>query len=152
MQDQRCDDKAAILDIVARQFRSLSWEPGRPADLSAFAADFFDGTRLYPAARPVQAVAVPDFARRMAGLAATTLARFDEAVAGAPIIHVFGGVAVAVCVCEIAEKGGAARHNMEMMLLVKTQSGWRIAAQAWDQPVAPELIPEDLRGAPSQSS
>ena len=37
--DDRSADARAIEQLIARQFASVSWAPGRPADWQAFVAD-----------------------------------------------------------------------------------------------------------------
>jgi hypothetical protein len=61
-------DIQAINAIIARQFASLDWGPGRSADRQAFATDFLAEAALYPAARPVQRQTVEAFVARMQGM------------------------------------------------------------------------------------
>ena len=58
------DDVRAIEALIARQFGSLTWAPGTPADWDAFAADFFPEASLYPAARPAKCQTVAAFVER----------------------------------------------------------------------------------------
>ncbi|MEE2969114.1 MAG: hypothetical protein VX741_03165, partial [Pseudomonadota bacterium] len=46
------DDIRATDALMARQFQSAQWTRGRSADWTAFAADYFPGAPLYPAAHP----------------------------------------------------------------------------------------------------
>lgn len=138
------NDEAAIRALIARQFASLSWSTDRPAAWDRFAADFLPGAPLYPAARPAAAQTVDGFVDRMQRLAATSLPELDEALLGAEI-RVFGNVAVATAACGMRENGGQATRTVEMLLLVKTDGAWKIAAQAWDResttnPIPPELL------------
>jgi ketosteroid isomerase-like protein len=105
--------------------------PGRSADWEAFQGDFLPEAPLTPAARPVKRQTVEAFMARMQGLGRTALASFHERVLGTEV-QVFGNVAVAMAGCEITENGGHVTRGVEMLLLVKTDGAWRIAAQAWD--------------------
>ena len=124
-------DMIAIRDIVARQFASVSWTREKPADWSAFAADFLPGAPLYPAARPAASQSVEDFVRRMTKLAATSLPSLRERLLDLQIRGT-ANIATAIAVCEITENDGAPNRNVEPMLLVKTEGAWKIAAQCWD--------------------
>lgn len=137
------DDIQAIKSIIARQFGSLNWKPGLPAAWDTFAADFFPGASLYPAARPAQRQTVGDFVARMSGLADTTLRAFREAMLGTEI-RVFGNVAVAVAACELTENEVEVRHGVEMLLLIKNGAAWQIVAQAWDTESAANPVPAHL--------
>jgi hypothetical protein len=141
--DQHEADVRAIEALVARQLASLSWVAGATADWDAFAADFFPGASLYPAARPARRQTVEEFVVRMKGLAATTLRAFRERVLGTEI-HVFGNVAVAVAACAIIENAAEEVRGVEMLLLVKDEGRWRIVAQAWDGASASRPIPAHL--------
>ncbi len=44
--DGHSGDVRAIEALIARQFASLGWAPGTPADWAAFAADFLPGAPL----------------------------------------------------------------------------------------------------------
>jgi hypothetical protein len=48
---------------------------------------------------------------------------------------------VAVAPCELLENGTETSRNVEMLLLVKTDGQWRIAAQAWDKASDAHPIP-----------
>ena len=124
-------DMIAIRDIVARQFASVSWAPDRPADWTGFAADFVPGAPLYPAARPVRSQTVGAFVERMKGLAATSLPSLKERLLDLQIRGT-ANIAIATAVCEITENDAAPNRNVELMLLVKTEGAWKIAAQCWD--------------------
>jgi hypothetical protein len=137
------DDEAAIRKVVAQQFGSLNWRPGRSGDWAAFTAGFLPGAPLYPAARPVNAQTAEAFAERMKGLAASKLHAFAEAVLGVEI-RIFGNVAVAVAGCEITENDAGVIRGVEMMLLVKDAGTRRIAAQAWDTEADGKRLPADL--------
>jgi hypothetical protein len=64
-------------------------------------------------------------------------------------------VAVAVAACEMTENDARVNRGVEMMLLIKTDSEWKIVAQAWDMEQAWDTenesrpIPTDLRQAPA---
>jgi hypothetical protein len=126
------EDVKAIRDMVARQFASLCWTAEIPGDWDAFAADFFPGASLYPAARPAKPQTVPAFVERMKGLSRTTLRTFDERVLVTQV-QLFGNIAVAVVAAEMVENNAETSRNVEMMLLVKTDGAWRIVCQAWDR-------------------
>jgi hypothetical protein len=74
--DDNRDDVEAIKAIIARQFESLNWRSGTPADWDTFAADFFPGATLYPAARLVRSQTVQAFIDRMKDLAGSRLRSF----------------------------------------------------------------------------
>lgn len=144
--DARDDDVQAIEALIARQFASLSWSPGASGDWVGFAADFFPGASLYPAARPAKPQTVPAFIARMQGLARTSLRSFREDVLGAEI-RVFGNVAVAVAAGAMTENDADVTRGVEMLLLVKDEGAWRIVAQAWDAESPSRPIPARLLGA-----
>lgn len=79
----------------------------------------------------------------MQQLAATKLQSFDETMLGTQVL-VFGNVAVAVAGCEIVENGSDVNRAVEMLLLVKTDGEWRIAAQAWDTESDGKPVPAGL--------
>jgi hypothetical protein len=125
-------DTAAIRAVIAAQFTSLAWSPGKPADWDAFRATFFPDTTLIPAARPARRQSVAQFIARLQQLEADgTLTHFRESLLGATI-HVYGNVAVALAGCEMLENETTVTRDVSAFLLVKDDSAWRIAAQAWD--------------------
>lgn len=138
-------DVAAIRAVIARQFASLSWGPGRPAAWHVFAEDFLPGAPLYASARPASAQSVSEFVARMQRLSETDLRTLAETLLGAEI-RVFGSIAVAAAACGMRENGGEATRTVEMLLLVKTDGAWKIAAQAWDKESAAARIPANLLG------
>ena len=138
-------DVLAIRALVARQFASLSWAPGKSAHWEAFAADFHPDAALYPAARPPKRQAVEAFVDRMEGLAATGLRSFEETVLGTEV-YVFGNVAVALAACEITENEAEVSRGVEALLLVKDEGRWQIVSQAWDTASATKPIPARLIG------
>ena len=79
----------------------------------------------------------------MGELARTTLTSFHERVIGTNVL-LFGNVAVAAVAYENTENEGEVNRNVEMMLLVKTNGHWKIAAQAWDRETNTLLIPDEL--------
>ncbi|WP_315918336.1 nuclear transport factor 2 family protein [Mesorhizobium sp. SP-1A] len=141
------DDSEAVRLLVARQFASLSWNEGRTADWDGFSADFLPGAMLFPAARPVASRTVPEFVARMKHLSTTTLPALEEEVRGMRVT-VFGNVAVAAVACAVVENHAAAEETVEMMLLVKNEGRWRIAAQAWDKAGPDNPVPDSLLGSP----
>ncbi|MFK0162258.1 hypothetical protein [Rhizobium sp. NPDC090279] len=125
-------DIEAIRALVERQFKSMSWMQGGMPDWAAFTVDFVPQAPLYASARPVQSQSVQQFVERMNGLVGTSLQSLDERVLGS-VMHVFGNVAVAVVACESIENCAEVDRTVEMMLLVKNEGVWQIAAQAWDK-------------------
>jgi hypothetical protein len=123
--DTHRDDVQAIEAVIARQFASLSWMPGTPADWAGFAADFLPEASLYPAARPAKRQTVEAFIERMKGLTGTKLRSFAEAVLGTEI-YVFGNVAVALAACEMTENDVDVQRDVEMLLLIKNEGTWQI--------------------------
>jgi hypothetical protein len=142
--DRNGDDIAAIKALIARQFASLDWSREKTADWAAFARDFLPGAPLYASARPARAQTAEAFVERMKGLAATTLPSFRETVLGS-VVHVFGNVAVAVAACENTENETEVSRNVEMLLLVKSDGRWQVAAQAWDKASDANPVPDWLR-------
>lgn len=134
------EDVAAIQELIARQFASLSWNAEKQPDWRGFASDFHSEARLYASARPARAQPVEAFVARMQGLAGAALRTFDEVVLGTEV-RVFGNVAVAIAACENCENGTEVNRNVEMMLLVKEAGRWQIVAQAWDKAGAGRPIP-----------
>jgi hypothetical protein len=136
-------DLKAIRNLIGRQFASMSWTDATGPDFAAFESDFLQDASLYPSARPVSAQSLNAFVQRMGQLARTTLPCFDERVIGTKIL-VFGNVAVAAVACANTENGREGNRNVEMMLLVKSDGQWKIAAQAWDKETKSLPIPDDL--------
>ena len=61
---------------------------------------------------------------------------------------IFGNVAIAAVACENTENDSEVNRNVEMLLLVKSDERWRIAAQAWDKETVSTPIPDEfLTGA-----
>ena len=159
--DEYRADVAAIQALIARQFGSLCWAPGKQAAWEVFAADFHPDASLYPAARPAQRQTVQAFVARMRSLAATKLRSFEEAVLGSEV-HVFGNIAVALATCEMTENGGDTNRGVEALLLIKDEGAWRIVSQAWDmesdaKPIArissaARLRSDSVAGAPRGAS
>ena len=58
-------------------------------------------------------------------------------------IKVFGNVAVAVAACETVENGADVNRNVEVLLLVREDGRWKIAAQAWDKASESSPVPGD---------
>jgi hypothetical protein len=143
------DDIRAIRAVIARQFKSLCWQPGTSGDWEAFAADFLPGALLYPAARPAKSQTAQGFIERMKGLACTTLLTFDEAPLGIDV-RVFGNVAVAIAGCEMTENNTTVNRGVEMMLLIKNEDQWMIVSQAWDLANQDRPLPAYLRQPLSQ--
>jgi len=141
--DIRAGDLRAIRDLIDRQFASMSWSAGKGPDTVTLRNDFLDGAPLYPSARPVSMRSVDEFTERMGELARTTLTSFYERVIGSKVL-IFGNVAVAAVTCENTENGGEVNRNVEMMLLVKSEGHWKIAAQAWDKGTNSVPIPAEL--------
>ena len=134
-------DHIANGDIVSRQFASMTWEESSSGpDLAAFRNDFHPSAVLYPSTRPLAEQSVDRFCARMTALSRSTLRSFEERVIGTTI-QVFGNVAVAAVACENTENGREVNRNVEMMLLVKEDGSWRIAAQAWDRETKDTPIP-----------
>ncbi len=145
MKDDEDEDIRMIRAIAARQFRSMSWREGEKPDSAAFMADFVPNAPLYASARPVQPQSIQQFAERMERLAGTSLRSFEETVLGS-MVRVYGNIAVAVVACEAIENGAETNRNVEMLLLVKNQGVWRIAAQAWDKESADNPVTSELGG------
>lgn len=143
------EDRQSIAALIARQFASLSWRPGEPADWAGFGADFHADARLYPAARPIRPQTPADFVARMQELSRTSLQAFEETLLGTEI-RVFGNVAVVVAACEAVENTAETNRTVEMMLLVRQAGTWRIVAQAWDKATPSQPVPEALLAASGQ--
>ena len=125
-------DHRAIWTLIARQFESLSWSADKAPGWDEFSADFVAGASLFPAARPVRPVTVPNFVERMKSAAASDMPTFEEALLGVEI-KLYGKVAVALAVCEQREQDAPPERAIEALLLVKEDGAWRIAAQGWDK-------------------
>lgn len=137
------DDVKAIAAVIARQFASLSWSESRGGDWDAFAADFVPGAVLVAAARPAAVQSVDAFVARMQALATGDLSTLQETVLGQHI-RVFGNIAIAAVGCGMVENDAAPSRSVEMLLLVKSDGAWRIAAQAWDKAGDALPLPDDL--------
>jgi hypothetical protein len=125
-------DTAAIRAVIATQFASLAWSPGKPADWDAFRATFFPDTTLIPAARPARRQSVAQFIARLQQLETDgKLTHFRESLLSATI-HIYGNVAVALGACEMLENEKSVTRDVSAFLFVKDGGVWRIAAQAWD--------------------
>jgi hypothetical protein len=141
--EKRAADFRAIRNLINRQFASMSWSATAGPDTATFKSDFLPNAPLYPSARPVSVRSPDEFMARMGELAQTTLTSFHERVIGTKVL-VFGNVAVAAVACENTENKGEVNRNVEMMLLVKSDGHWKIAAQAWDKETSGTPIPDEL--------
>ncbi|WP_027055390.1 nuclear transport factor 2 family protein [Mesorhizobium erdmanii] len=139
-------DEDLIRAVIARQFASLSWSEEHAPGWDEFTGDFLAGASLFPAARPAKPMAVADFVDRMRKLSDTSLKALDETVLGVHIT-VFGNIAIAAVGAEMTENGTETSHSVEMLLLVKSDGQWRIAAQAWDKASAINPLPDRLVSA-----
>ena len=126
------DDIQAIKAVIERQFAALSWSTENTGDWEAFAADFVDGAALFSAALSVKPQSVDEFLARMKNLAGKELRSLRETVLGSEI-KVYGNIAVASVICGLIENEVTNNRTIEMLLLVKDDHVWRIAAQAWDK-------------------
>ena len=136
-------DEDAIRSVIDRQFASLSWDESIAPEWDGFAGDFLDGASLYPAARPARRISVVDFVERMRGLSRTSLRSLQETVLGTDIC-VFGNIAIAAVAAEMIENGAETNRSIEMLLLVKSEGQWKIAAQAWDREGEANPLPDAL--------
>ncbi len=136
-------DVRAIKGVIVRQSGALSWSRGNTGDWDTFAPDFVDGATLFPAARPIKPQSVDASLTRMKNLARTELDSLQETVLGSDI-KVFGNNAFAIATCGMVENGVTDSQTVEMLLLVKTDGAWRIAAQAWDRASGLNPIPDSL--------
>ncbi|UDL88709.1 hypothetical protein LGH82_26885 [Mesorhizobium sp. PAMC28654] len=139
-------DRDAIRAIIISQFESLSWGEGHAPGWDGFAGDFLAEASLFPAARPAKPIGVGAFVERMRKLSETSLRTFDETVLGIDI-HVFGNIAIAAAGAEMIENGAGTSRSVEMMLLVKSEGSWKIAAQAWDKASESNPLPDTLVSA-----
>lgn len=55
--------------------------------------------------------------------------------------------AVAVTACKNIENNSNVERVVEMMLLIKDQGKWKIAAQAWDKAGENQTLPADVLGS-----
>jgi hypothetical protein len=125
-------DVRAIKAVIERQFAALSWSAGNSGDWETFAADFVECATLFPAARPIKPQSIEAFLARMKNLAGKELRLLQETVVGTEI-KFFGNIAVAIVACEMIENETTESRTVEMLLLVKNDETWRIAAQARDK-------------------
>lgn len=137
------DDIQAIEAIITRQFESAQWTRDRPADWAAFAADYFPGAPLYPAARPAKPSTVDAFVDRMKGLAKTEMPSFHVRYLGSQI-QAFGQAAVAFAAIEMVENESETVRGIEAFLFIREEGNWRIAAQNWDTEDETKTIPDYL--------
>ncbi|MER8568615.1 nuclear transport factor 2 family protein [Mesorhizobium sp. M0924] len=136
-------DCNAIRALISRQFASISWKAAGEPDWEKFRSDFFPDAQMFPSSRPARPQSIPAFIKRMSSLAGSDLLSLDERVLGSKI-QVFGNVAVAVIACENVENEINLERVVEMMLLVKDQGNWKIAAQAWDKAGEDTSLPTDI--------
>jgi Domain of unknown function (DUF4440) len=138
------DDVSLIREIVATQFRSLSWTRDKDSNWVAFAQGFHPDARLFPAARPVRHQTISQFIDRMKELRAEgKLVSFEETPLGCTV-RVFGHVAVAFAACEMLENNSTVTRDVSAIVLVRDTGPWRIVAQAWDVETESNRIPSDL--------
>jgi len=139
------EDATEIQALINRQVASLSWNDMRRANWPAFESDFLPAAILFPSARPVVPQSVATFVQRMKLLVAGSVTAFNEEVMGTTV-NVFGHIAVAIVVCEVTENAKYAGRVVEMILLVKENDAWRIAAQAWEKSTPSRSVPPSLIG------
>lgn len=137
------DDISQIKAVIERQFAALSWSRGKTGDWQAFAGDFCDEAKLFPAVRPLKPQSVEAFLTRMKNLSSSELHSLCETALKTDI-KVFGNVAIAAVLCGMTENETKNSQTLEMLLLVKDNGAWRIAAQAWDKADELSLIGNSL--------
>ena len=140
------DDVRAIEALIARQFASLAWAPGREGDWEGFARAFLPGALLIQSPRPIQPRTVAEFLARQQGLAHGPVQAYGQRLLGTQV-SVFGNVAVALAGGEMAANGATTARNVATLLLVKDGGEWKIAAQAWDRASPERPVPAELAGA-----
>jgi len=145
METDRNDVRASEA-LIARQFASLAWAPGRAADWDGFARDFLAGAALVQSPRPAQPRTVQQFVERQQGLARGSLRSYGQRLLGTQV-RVFGNIAVALAAGEMEENGAIIARNVAALVLVKDGEDWKIAGQAWDRASADRPVPADLAAA-----
>ena len=140
-------DTDAIAELIRSQFAALKWGEGCEANWPMFRSGFVGEALLFPAARPARSQSVQAFIDRMRQLASDgTLGTFSERPLGIEI-RVFGNVAVALAGCEMLENEVNTTRDVSAFLLVKDNSHWQIATQAWDFESDRLPIPSSLSGS-----
>jgi hypothetical protein len=141
-------DETAIRALIEEQFAALEWDHSGEADWLKFEEGFLSDARLVPAARPARPQPVAAFVARMRNLASQGVLRsFSERPLAIRMMG-FGAVAVALAGCEITENSDTVTRDVSAFLMVRTDGGWRIAAQAWDAETAANPLPKDLIAHP----
>ena len=138
------EDAREIRALINRQVASLSWNDVRRVNWPLFESDFLPAAILFPPARPVTPQSIATFVQRMKLLIEGTVKSFNEEVLDTTV-NVFGHIAVATVACAVTENSKDMGRIVEMILLVKENDVWRIAAQAWEKST-PSRAPPGLIG------
>lgn len=134
----------AIETLIDRLFQRLCWTADSTPDWPGLETLFHPEARLFPSARPANAITFATFAERMESQrAAGSLTSLQEQTLR-NTVHVIGNTATAVNVYRGSVNGGAAFRGANMLTLVKDDGAWRIAAMAWQQETDESPIPADL--------
>lgn len=141
------DNKDAILAMIRSLYEALNWGPDKAPGWDAFKACFHETARLYPSARPMEALSVDAFVERMdAQRQSGNLASFSETMLGEDVL-VFGNVAVAFSAYETLMNDGDTSRGLNAFHLAHDGNEWKVLSLAWDNESADLPLPSLPRSA-----
>lgn len=136
------ESKNAILDVIRTLYQALNWGPDKAPGWEAFKSCFHESARLYPSARPMEAVSVDAFVERMdAQRKNGNLASFSETMLGEDVL-VFGNVAVAFSAYETLMNDGDTSRGLNAFHFAHDGNEWKVLTLAWDNASADLPLPD----------
>ncbi len=136
------DNKGAILGVIRQLYEALNWNDTKAPAWDAFKSCFHETARLYPSARPLDALSVDSFVDRMdAQRKNGNLAVFSEAMLGEDVL-VFGNIAVAFSAYETTMNGGDRSRGLNAFHLARDGEAWKVLSLAWDNETADQPLPD----------
>jgi len=138
----QAESRQEILSILQKLYQALNWDESTKPDWNSFSDCFHATARLYPSARPVEALDVDTFVGRMDGQRSNgNLATFAETMLGEDI-QVFGNVAVAFSAYETVINGDRKSRGLNAFHLGRDDGTWKILSLAWDNETDEQPLPE----------
>lgn len=139
------DNQSDILAVIRSLYEALDWDADKMPDWDSFKACFHETARLYPSARPLEAVDIDTFVERMdAQRANGNLSAFSETMLGEHI-QVFGNVAVAFSAYETLMNHKTRSRGLNAFHMARDGGEWKVVSLAWDNEGEDQPLP-DLSG------
>ena len=139
------ENRSEILAVIRKLYAALDWNADKLPDWDIFKACFHGTARLYPSARPLEAVGVDAFVERMdAQRQNGNLAAFSETMLGEDI-QTFGNVAVVFSAYETLMNHKTRNRGLNAFHMARDGGEWKVIGLAWDNEGEGQPLP-DLSG------